>query len=95
MKIVRRFVDNEFARHRSHELFKPNAFWQWGLGDDGELYAMGTMSGHSITAQWYPFRRLSIGIGLDDMLRIMENLSILETTVAPGVELSGPGPALT
>jgi hypothetical protein len=46
MKIVKSYRDDNYARFISHKLFKEKANIEFGLGEDGELYWKGNISGY-------------------------------------------------
>ena len=52
MKIIKSFEDNEWARSVSADGFKSKANIQWGLGENGELYWLGNISGYGSGGYW-------------------------------------------
>lgn len=64
--------DKTFAINRSHPSFHSQAYWEWALGDDNELYVRGRISGFYYS-NWIPFTETSIGLSLSDIRYIYKN----------------------
>ncbi len=75
MKIVKEFEDKEFAKSRSYAIFYKTgeANWHWGLGDDGELYVKGSVSGYISGNTWHPYHQTCVsGLTMAELKRIYE-----------------------
>ena len=72
MKIVKSFKDPEFFRSRYGD--DPDDTWEWGLGDDGELYyRCNKFAGND----WHNMGYVNIIFTLRDMKRIVKQFGHL------------------
>ena len=74
MQIIKILEDSEFAKNKSHDLYREKAWWIWGLGDDGELYFMGTYSGFSFMKEWHPVTNVR-NLSFDKMKQLVKYFS--------------------
>ena len=55
----------------------PSANWTWGLGEDGNLYGRGTISGYSYDKSFQLYELIGFGISLGEMKRIVKEFGHL------------------
>ena len=79
MKIVKQFESNDFAKRRSPGMNSPLMIpqWSWGLGEDGELYCKGQITGFIVMEEWYAYSRASFGIPSGEMKKIIKEFGHL------------------
>ena len=81
VEMLKTMRDDEFAKSQSHDGFKDKAWWEWGLGSDGELYCRGDKSGLNCQFSWHRFRcaklvggKIDTGFGLNLDFATMKKL---------------------
>jgi len=75
MNIVKKF-STDLEVERKNSIYSKEAFLEWGLGDDGNLYARYSISGfHSDS--WVKSENISFSISLKEMEKIVKEFSKL------------------
>lgn len=69
MKIIKQFESNDFAKRISPYL--EDAYWIWGLGDDGFLYVKGKITGRYFELNWMRYEHIDLPISLTEMKKIV------------------------
>lgn len=79
MKIVKSYRDDNYARFISHKLFKEKANIEFGLGEDGELYWKGNISGYGSGGFWLGMENKvhSISLPLSKIIEIINKFNTL------------------
>lgn len=75
MTIVKK-ISSDLAKERSHDIFKNQAFFEWGLGDDGNLYVRYSMSGHHRNS-WVLYETSGIAISMEEMKKVLKEFGHL------------------
>lgn len=80
MKIIKEFNDDAWAKEISPGMTDPSNLpcWSWGLGDDGDLYFRGVISGISYRNNWRSIRpSIHIPLTFKKMIQIVDHFKPL------------------